>query len=317
MHQNSLRKKFIRGYNLPIHIFRDPYFGYLLELYEKDFGSLTKYNNFIDSLNQFSSPEYFFNDYDRVFNDMLEYINNYSVDVYDNLRYFDFESNVKGLPELTMKKNNVYSEDHHNQCFISVDIKQACYASLRYLNIVPDKTYEEFISRFTDIQFFKDSKQLRQMLFGHLNPKKQQQIQKMFIRMMLHLLCNDPYFINNFMNGKEIEAMCSGSDELLIYVDEDIANSLDLYIKDYLTDKFYDLFPFDVEIDVIKMIKINKECWIRHSFSNRKNELKAVPSYLYPQYYKSYVKNDRITDYDLYFVCDGRLSKFVETIGDK
>lgn len=55
-------------------------------------------------------------------------------------------------------------------------MKKANFTALRHYNkdIVGGKdTYEDFLGMFTDENYFKESKYIRQVIFGNVNPKRQ------------------------------------------------------------------------------------------------------------------------------------------------
>ena len=84
------------------------------------------------------------------------------------------ETPIVGSPEL-------YTKEQCNHFFVSYDMIKANFQALRYANpaIVKDcETYEQFIEKFTDIEYFKHAKQLRQVLFGKLNGKRTSSIEK-------------------------------------------------------------------------------------------------------------------------------------------
>jgi hypothetical protein len=85
------------------------------------------------------------------------------------------ETPVVGSPEL-------YTKEQCNHFFVSYDMIKANFQALRFVSpsIVRDcETYEEFIEKFTDIDYFKYAKQLRQSIFGKLNGKRTSAIEKL------------------------------------------------------------------------------------------------------------------------------------------
>ena len=322
MYEPTINKEFVKGYHLPIHIYREPYFSYLLDLYEDTFDSLYKYYNvFIPSLLLFNNPEEFFEEKNRILNDMVEFFNKRNPQAADELRHLDMHNLLEEFPKVP-KIKKLYSEATDNQLFISIDFKKACHSVLHYFNIIPDVNYEDFISRFTDVPYFKESRQLRQMAFGHFTPKKQITVQTYFINYICHLLYNNN-FPENYLS-KDFIVYNNGGDELLICLDEedikerkfmnDIIDYLDTMLN-YNGIKYR--IPFKFDIDIIKIKRVNKECYIREVVNKGTKHLKATPAHLYPQYHKKYILGKKIEDYDLYFECDKYISKFVETIEDK
>lgn len=59
--------------------------------------------------------------------------------------------------------------------FFSLDLKKVNYHVLKfyYPNLVLNThTYEDFIGQFTEFDYIRKSKYIRQVIFGNLNPKK-------------------------------------------------------------------------------------------------------------------------------------------------
>ena len=99
------------------------------------------------------------------------------------------------IPDLPVTKNFEYEE---GKKYISVDLNKANWLVLKkydptFLNELGD-SYQDFLQKFDIHPFFYESKQFRQFIFGHLNPKRQVKAQ----RVIIEDLINNKYFINTF-----------------------------------------------------------------------------------------------------------------------
>jgi hypothetical protein len=92
--------------------------------------------------------------------------------------------------ELTLDKNQfdypVSKSIHYDEdkIYLSVDLKSANWISLKKFdqqNELGD-SYEGFLNKFNMPKVFSKSKYLRQFIFGNVNPKKQQKIQRNIIQ---------------------------------------------------------------------------------------------------------------------------------------
>lgn len=169
----QLRKRFLKDYDLPIQIVHSPYFEERLELAESNYNAKTKYNNLLTLINERfdGKPSKFLDEYNNVKTNVITTVSNSEA-------FKDFSSNDKFLikdikPICTSR--NLYTNEQDGCLFLSFDMKKANFQTLRYANpaIVFDaNTYEEFIGKFTDLDYLKESKYSRQRIFGELNPKR-------------------------------------------------------------------------------------------------------------------------------------------------
>lgn len=182
-YNRELAKRFISDYKLPIPLIKEEYFFYHLNLYEEDYGALTKYKKLLNIIDE---------KYDGDCNKFLEeYYNlrdNIITSVLDNEAFQKFNTMdmnvyaVKDRPNIS--SNNIYNQENIGKFFISVDLKKANFQTLRNIdkNIVfGADTYEDFIGRFTDLEYVKESKYTREVIFGKLNPKRHITAEKYFI----------------------------------------------------------------------------------------------------------------------------------------
>jgi hypothetical protein len=149
------------GYKFPV-ISDDKHIRYSLELQNASY----RYSLF---LSEYINEEYI--------NDVIHSIVNY---IENHESYIKFNSIQ--LPALNNPYNsvNIWDKKFDKELVTSIDIKQA---NFRVLNIVMPEvfnsnSYEEFFSRFSNSLFLKKSKYLRQVIFGKLNPKRIQYLQK-------------------------------------------------------------------------------------------------------------------------------------------
>ena len=72
---DTLKQRFCKDMNLSIKIFEEPYFANFLELYDKQFKSISKYNRFIEAVNKFGSEQAYFEAYNSLKDRVIEYLN--------------------------------------------------------------------------------------------------------------------------------------------------------------------------------------------------------------------------------------------------
>ena len=166
-------------------------------------------------------------------------------------------------------------------------------------------TYEDFIGKFTDIDYFKHAKQLRQETFGKLNGKRTAAIEKRvsndFAKELSERL-KDRFTLFSIKTD-EIILKFNGTEE-------------EFRKLDFANETFHG-FNFRVN-----QFKLTHQEFKRHTSESKivafiKEDLKAnrrslhcVPDTYYPQVYKL-LNGIKIDDSDLVFYFDHELSKFL------
>ena len=286
----SLKKRFVSDMNLPICIFDEPYFTYFINLYENNFQSLTKWNNEIitDILNSDSYKE---------FNNM--------------------DMSMFAIKKYGFSTSNIYNETNNNRKFISVDLKKANFQALRLVNVIDDKNYFDFLSHYTDIQYIKDSKYTRQVIFGKLNAKRQITVEKYIISLIYETLLSFDWFkeiidkVESFASDEIVFSVKNNVDD---YTVNFVINDLSLYIQQELG------YSTDVEYFVLTMHKFytykNDQLNVfKKQFLNieKDDEILTVPMFYYAQVYKL-LNNLPIEDNDLLFNMEGQIAKFLNPL---
>lgn len=198
------------------------------------------------------------------------------------------------LIDLPTNRNFTYSE---GVMYLSVDLKSANWTSLKKYdqqNQLGD-TYGDFLSRFGLPEVFVRSKYLRQFIFGNVNPKKQQKVQRNLIQDVIRK-CDKEHFMMQIECVKNDEVVFSFSDFGVV---KEFVSSLEssnynfkLFsvqrVEDFRVDTYYDL---DGNFLCKEMVGVNGQ-----------------------QFYwklKQYITGEEIDIRDLYFKQDGKLATWV------
>ena len=218
---NQLKKRFVKDFNLPISIFRNDLFKYYIEELDEILDTKKKFIIFLDWINSLSEIEK--NDIQTYLYDKLQkaIIKFKKTEMFKFFNSLDL-SNFKVLTNI--KQDNIYKPEYANNDFLSIDLKKANLQAVliqeliakqnkfigKYRNI--DKKYKEFIDKYLEPSndkektYFINSKYIRQYLFGNLNPKRQQKIQKYFISLIA----------NKIKNETNEEIISASNDEIVI-----------------------------------------------------------------------------------------------------
>lgn len=170
---NTLKARFCKDRNIPIKIFDEPYFANFLDLYDEHYDAKKYYQQFVELVNELGGEQFYFEAYNKLKDDAIEYLKNN-----EKMTYF---SEVEDMNKFAIKNvgypsNDIFKETNDGCYFVSVDMIKGNFTSLHHYSpeIVGNcDTYEDFIGMFTDYEYFKSSKYIRQVIFGNRNPRRQ------------------------------------------------------------------------------------------------------------------------------------------------
>lgn len=309
---NKLRKRFIKDYNLPIQAVQDPYFEYLLDLYDPLFNCKKKYSVFLEYIKQFKNDEEYFKYQSKWLDGVVNHIKEK-----ESFKFFNEEFNLNGMHKSEIKQKNIYSKDNVGKLFLSVDLKKANFQALKFVNLeIIDNcnTYEDFLRQFTDSQYLLESKHIRQVIFRNLNPKRQQTVQKHIISL----------FVKQLEDRVEKERFISASSgEIVIVMDPNNIDEIE-YLQDLIEASAND-WSISVNVSLFKLEQIDHNLgYVKKEYLVESNKLliedgiefKAVSSLFMAQAFKTYF-NQPIEDSDLVFYHEGHLAKFLQTVEEK
>lgn len=299
INNKELVKRFVKDFKLPITIFEDPYFNYFIELYDSLLDTKYKLSLFLDAVN-FAEDKGGFFDYGMMLSKQItEEITN--TNAYNKLIKVDMnkEYPLKG----EFKIRNIYTEDNEYKEFISIDLNKANFNILGLLGIKEElsiNSYEELVKRYTELDYYVKSKLFRQVIFGNINPNRQQRLQKYVINQISILFEKEGYNL-----------FSASSDELIIENKNGINAVLSLLKSLPKNFDFYRVERFNIQ----KVDKSN-DFFVKKSYNENNEEsieFKNVPAYLFPQVYKKYFGLE-LNEKDMTFIHDGLLAEYKEPL---
>jgi hypothetical protein len=302
----QFRSKFVKDFNLPIQVVQSPYFDEHITLLEDDCGAKTKYLTLLETVrDKFDGNMQKFLEYRHNIEDqILAYIlNSEAYKAFNGAKSeIASETPIVGSPEL-------YTKEQCNCFFVSYDMIKANFQALNYADpaIVKDcDTYEEFIEKFTDIEYFKHAKQLRQMLFGKLNGKRTSAIEKLISNKFAKKLAE------RFDDKMKLYSIKTDEIILKFLGTEEEFKKLAVTNEEFMGFRFrvnkFKLMSQDFKRGVSDRIVT---AYIKEDYLNgRKHTLHCVPDTYYPQVYKL-LNGMEITPSDLVFYYDHELAKFM------
>ena len=295
---NSIKQRFVKDFKLPINLIQEPYFDYFIELYNPDFDTYKKLELLQSFLNTCKDQEDFFQKGTTVSTAVKEFIqNSKAYELMNNADLNSFPQNKN------LTQQNIYIVPNVDKELISIDLEKANFNSFKLFNFEEEtgiKTYRELISKFTDQEYFQQSKMFRQVIFGDLNPARQQRIQKYVIGQLCQKLQE---------NGCEISS--ASSDEIIVKNKSSIKE-----IEQILSTVPKELQFFRVEKFHFSRIGDDFDFFVKYTEQKDgsiKKEFKNSPGHLFPQIYKQHLKLE-LNQYDMLFYHDGYLAEFKEPV---
>lgn len=311
----GLKKRFVSDFNLPIQVLHEPYFSDRIAQLENTYKSLTKWKDliFLITYKFESNSNLFLNHYYEVRENIIQYF-------LSNSNYIEFNTSKDIIQKYEIKnkqypKKNIYAEDCIGKQYLSIDLKKANFQALRYVNkdIVDNaNSYEEFMSKFTNLEYIYKSKYTRQVIFGKLNPSRQITIEKYIMSKI-----DDIIIKNNIL--KESKIVCLNSDELIYEINnKSIINIKTIGLIEKLVKEQFDIIV-KCEFFNVNTIKFNlpssATLTIYHKLNLLTNEYKLMcaPMTYMPQILKL-LNNEDINISDRTFYYEGCLATFNEQL---
>lgn len=122
---------------------------------------------------------------------------------------------------------SVWNHTNAGGVFISFDLRKANFQALHYVNpaiVLNCKTWDEFCGKFTDCKYIRESKYIRQVVFGQLNPSRHTTVERSIMGTIYEHLAQDGIVGGLIERG--IMSLCAVSvDELVFKTDLNTANT--------------------------------------------------------------------------------------------
>ena len=311
---DELRMRFIEDYGLPISVFYDPWFTEMINIMENYYGSKTKFENLVNEIGPNKTPGQFISQCREIRHEISDWIEH-------NQAYLEFhgDKDIEKHYKVTSQypKRNIYSGNNVGKRFISLDLREANFQSLRFHDpaIVRDCiTWDEFVGKWTDSNYLKKTKLNRQRLLGKVSPEKQMIIET-YIMSGLHEMF--------MMKQTSLDLISLKTDELIYEVRSSETN-LEKALSDAYWIASHDL---GVRVKAETFILRDIQLFTRHGnsiygfykeYDDDRISFHGIPKIYLPQFIK-YHEGKTVNELDLAFLTpqDNELARFMYPLKDR
>jgi len=303
-------KKFAKDTGYPIHIFEEPYFSHQLKMCERIAPECQRtWVLFLQALQECDGPEGVSQEYRRIQDGILTHIK--STHGYK----FFMQDNDPSRPMIPKKGINPYEPHNAGKRILSLDLVRANFQALSHFGRdihMRQPTWEDFVGQFTDVEYFKYVRYLRQVTYGKLNIKKMAKYERHLAHFVYSML-KDTGLVKKAPKGSELTTL--SHDEVLFLSDPEYLDLTGMEVEGFRRHFLYSS-PIETPIEIraelfdLEQIKPHR-AFVRRFVHEDKIDFRGVNKQWYCQVVR-HLYGEPIQDLDLYFRHESRLSKFVE-----
>lgn len=307
---HSLRERFVKDYKIPIKIFREPYFGYQLALFDTYYDCVDKYSIFINSVNKYPNEEEYYCFYNTTKDIIMNYVKTNSAFLeFNNCDMSEWNKVLATISKYQFLSKDIYKKSFVGRRFLSIDMIKANFNVLKHYNpkiFNNVETYEDFIHMFTKDENIVNSKHIREVIFGQCNCGRHITYERYLMAKLVLSVLND-----EIQDTKVTRSVVFFSNDEVIF---DITDMSKEQIKK-ISDAFKNLtvVPLRFEQFTLKCIykdNIDDISYIKE-FDDGKIAIKKYQSFYLPIIIK-YLRNEPVIEEDLIFEHNDILCKILE-----
>lgn len=295
---NEINKQLVKDYKFPIPVTEEPYFSHFAELMEGFYDVTEARSKLLAMCEREGSFESVLGKTRKLIATVVDHIK--GKPEYKAFQGMDMES-FRGtrLPE----KQALYHRDNAQRILIALDMKKANFQAMRAADpqLVDECTsWESFLGQFTDEPYYLDCKQIRQVIFGQLNPKRQQTIMKSRMGDVFNELMN--------LGVDERQVFSSSPDEIVIGFTPDNLDRVSTLIN---SNRGFEGLHLD--IFTLELAHPSKPFFIKNHTNRAKVDLKGIPKFYVPEVIR-HLKGEPANHKDRFFMHEGRLCQYSEPL---
>lgn len=300
----NLKKRFCKDCNLPVAIYESPYFLSRLGLLDKHYYSLHKWFIFVRSLKneKYRNEQDYFEDCDRIQTAII-------ADIILSVGYNNFiaeDMNKFAVENTGFPRADIYKPQNDQRRFISIDIKSANFSALRHYDstiFAGERTWREFIGKYTDNEHIQNSKYMRQSILGKCNPKRQIAYEKYLMDKVLTAILK--------VVSRDCVVSLNNDEIVLDVTDAYNKEETDSLIIDFLLNDEISGLKIPLSFEQFQLHKLGNIGYYKQ-LSDDSIEFKCVSNHMLP-FAIAKVEELELTENSKVFYHDGLLAKFIET----
>lgn len=300
----KLKERFCKDCNIPLRLFKEPYFTDRLQLYDSYYNTLDKWNIFVRELEKYRCEQDYLEEYNRVKDTAIN-----DIKLSDGYNRFNEEDMGKySVKYKDLPSKDIYKPSNVGELFISIDMRKANFSALKFYDksiFSNADTWEEFVGRYTENKHIVNSKYIRQVILGNCNPKRQVTYEKYLMGLVLEVLIDE-------LGYSASDIAFFSNDEIVINMGkyEDCINKQK--ILEMVVNVRFNI-PFRIELFYLHKITGTNGYYkeIVKNIIEREYEFKCLNNYTLPFVLRKF-NGEEITENDKLFYHEGLLSKFIE-----
>lgn len=300
----KLKERFCKDCNIPLKLFKEPYFTDRLQLYDSYYNTLDKWNVFVRELEKYRCEQDYLEEYNRVKDTAIN-----DIKLSDGYNRFNEEDMGKySVKYKDLPSKDIYKPSNVGELFISIDMRKANFSALKFYDksiFSNADTWEEFVGRYTENKHIVNSKYIRQVILGNCNPKRQVTYEKYLMGFVLEVLIDE-------LGYSASDIAFFSNDEIVINMGkyEDCINKQK--ILEMVVNVRFNI-PFRIELFYLHKITGTNGYYkeIVKNIIEREYEFKCLNNYTVPFVLRKF-NGEEITENDKLFYHEGLLSKFIE-----
>lgn len=300
----KLKERFCKDCNIPLKLFKEPYFTDRLQLYDSYYNTLDKWNIFVRELEKYRCEQDYLEEYNRVKDTAIN-----DIKLSDGYNRFNEEDMGKySVKYKDLPSKDIYKPSNVGELFISIDMRKANFSALKFYDksiFSNADTWEEFVGRYTENKHIVNSKYIRQVILGNCNPKRQVTYEKYLMGFVLEVLIDE-------LGYSASDIAFFSNDEIVINMGkyEDCINKQK--ILEMVVNVRFNI-PFRIELFYLHKITGTNGYYkeIVKNIIEREYEFKCLNNYTLPFVLRKF-NGEEITENDKLFYHEGLLSKFIE-----
>lgn len=304
----KLKERFCKDCNIPIRLFQEPYFMDRLNLFDKFYNTIEKWNIFTEELKNYNTEQDYFEEYNSVKDVAISSIKN--TEAYQKFNNEDM--NNYSIKHKNLPSSDIFKSTNDGRTFISIDMCKANFSALQhYGNTINQSmfsgasTWEDFIGLFTVNKHIINSKYIRQVILGNCNSKRHITYEKFLMDNILDYITEKFISINN--------VVFFSNDEIVFDVTEcDFNNS---FYSNSLQNSLNELLLVPLKVQLFTLYKIHNTDGYYKKIINENGEnsieFKCLDNYILPFVIRKFM-GEEITENDKVFYHEGLLAKYID-----